>query len=419
MTTLQLEAYRLHGITPARALQIAQSLYLAGMISYPRTSSQKLPASINYKSILEKLSKKYKVEKLITKNKPIEGKKSDPAHPSIYPTAHESKKLTKDEEKIYNLIAKRFLSLFCDDAILNNKTVTVTINDLVFHAKGSSIKKKAWMEIYPIKIKEADIPDLDGDVKITNVRTEEKQTQPPKRYTEASIISELEKRNLGTKATRASIIETLYDRNYIQERSIEATPLGMSLISTLEKYSPIIIDEELTRDFEKEMDSIVESKKNYLEKEKKIIDKAKEAITKIAKHFEEHEKKIGKELLEANIKVIKQEREDNKLNLCPVCKKGHLTIMYSKKTRRFFVACNAYPKCTNTYTLPPNGLIKRTDPLKKCEKCGFPMLMRISSGKRPWIFCFNPNCETNKERIAEYKKNHPYTEKKIVKNNNS
>ncbi len=182
-------------------MKSAQSLYLSGLISYPRTSSQKLPDSINYKSILKKLSKQYNVENLITRKKPIEGKKSDPAHPSIYPTG-EKQILSGADEKIYNLIVRRFLSLFCDNAIIDKKRVSAKVNNLLFSANGSQIRKKAWMEIYPSKSKEIEIPDFDGEVDIVNSRTEEKQTQPPKRYSPASIISQLEKRNLGTKATR-------------------------------------------------------------------------------------------------------------------------------------------------------------------------------------------------------------------------
>ncbi|MCH8945679.1 MAG: DNA topoisomerase I [Nanoarchaeota archaeon] len=403
LTTLQTEAYRFYGITPARTLQIAQSLYLAGLISYPRTSSQKLPDSISYKEILEKISKKYKVEELMVRKKPVEGKKSDPAHPSIYPTGQENHQiLPEDEEKIYNLIEKRFLSLFCDDAIIDNKRIEGEINGLKFLTTGSSIKKKTWMEIYPVKLKEKELPDLNGEFKIKNVRTEEKQTQPPKRYSPASIVSTLEKRNLGTKATRTSILETLYNRNYIRERSIEATPLGMSLIETLEKYSPIITDEELTRNFEKEMELIRGGKNNFLEKKQKVLEKAKKTITKIAKQFEKHEKKIGQEILEANIILTKQMKEENTLNICPVCKKGNLAITYSKKNRKYFVACNAYPECRTTFSLPPNGLIKISG--KNCEDCEFPMLIRISRGRRPWEFCFNPKCVKNKERIEKYKK---------------
>jgi DNA topoisomerase-1 len=412
LTGLQMEAYRLHGMNPARTLQIAQSLYLGGLISYPRTSSQKLPDAINYKEILEKLAKQYHVEKLITKNKPIEGVKTDSAHPSIYPTG-EMQQMNEDEEKIYNLVVRRFLCLFCDDAIIDNKTITakITLNRkiegqenlgvLTFNTKGAEVKKKAWLDIYPYKIKEIELPDMNGEVKIIDSRTEEKETQPPKRYSPASIVSELEKRNLGTKATRAAIVETLYDRGYVKEKSIEATPLGISLIETLEKYSPIIIDEELTRNFEKEIDDITESKKDFLVKEKKVVEEAKEAITKISKDFEKNKKSIGNELISAESQSWEKEKENNKLNVCPLCQKGNLAITYSRKTRRSFIACNAYPACKKTYSLPPNGLIKKTD--KLCEHCGFPMLMSLRKGKKPWIFCFNNECELNKKILEEYR----------------
>ena len=401
LTTLQTEAYKFHGITPSNTLRAAQSLYLSGLISYPRTSSQKLPESINYNEILEKLSKKYNVEKLITRKKPVEGKKTDPAHPSIHPTGEEQI-ISGDEEKIYNLIIKRFLSLFCDDAIIDNKKVSAKVDDLVFSVRGTEIRKKSWMEIYPIKLKENEIPDFNGEVAITDLKIEGKKTKPPKRFSPASIVSELEKRNLGTKSTRSNILETLYDRGYIKEKSIEATSLGISLIDTLEKYSPIIIDEELTRHFEKEMEEIQKSKKDFKKREDKIIDKAKKTITKIAKQFVKNEKKIGVELLNANIKLQEKQKQENKLNLCPICQKGDLAITYSKKTRRHFIACNAYPNCKTTYSLPPNGIIKKTD--KTCESCNFPRLMLLKKARKPWFFCFNRECETNKKRLEEYRK---------------
>ena len=401
LTNLQTEAYRLFGLNPGKTLQLAQSLYLSGLISYPRTSSQKLPPSINYREIIRKLAIKYKAEKLLTRSNPVEGKKTDPAHPSIYPTGNIGE-MREDERKVYDLIVKRFLSLFCEDAVLENKIISAKINNLIFYAKGSTIINKGWLNIYPLKFKENEIPDLNGKIKISDLDTVEKETQPPKRYSPASIISELEKRNLGTKATRSNILETLYDRGYIQDQSIKATPLGISLIETLEKHSPIIIDESLTRNFEKEMDAIQTAKKGYIEKEEKVIEEAKNTIIKISEQFKAQETGIGEELADANTKLWKQQREGNKLNICPVCKKGTLGILYSKKTRRNFVACNKYPECKNTYSLPPNSLIKKTD--KICEKCGFPMLLSIRKGKRPWTFCFNKDCVTNKERIEEYRK---------------
>ncbi|MBU2616980.1 MAG: DNA topoisomerase I [Nanoarchaeota archaeon] len=403
LTTLQMEAYRLFGITPVRTLAAAQSLYLAGLISYPRTSSQKLPLSINYGEILSTLSKNYNVGNLITKKKPIEGKKSDPAHPSIYPTGeHGADTMNDNERKIYDLIVKRFLCLFMDDAIVENKKITVDVDSLIFNKKGSSIKKASWLSVYPGRVKEESIPDLEGEVSVIDSRTESKMTQPPKRYSPASIISELEKRNLGTKATRSNIVETLYDRGYIQDQSIKATALGMSLIETLDKHSPIIIDEGLTRDFETEMERMQELDKGYLEKEGEVLKKAEGTITSILSQFGKGEKEIGNELLKANVEMREQQKEANRLNICPLCKKGSLGITYSKKTRRYFVACDAYPNCKNTFSLPPNGMIKKSE--KVCDDCGFPKLMRLSKGKRPWEFCFNPECPENKKRIEEYRK---------------
>jgi DNA topoisomerase-1 len=402
---LQTEAYRLYGITPSNTLKIAQGLYLNGLISYPRTSSQKLPASIGYQKILDKLANKFKAGHLIKRKFPVEGKKTDPAHPSIYPTG-QSQILSGQDEKIYNLIVRRFLALFCEDALVDKKNIKAIVDnnkDLVFTANGSQVVKKAWMEIYPRTVKEADLPDFNGEVNIIDSRIDQKETTPPKRYSPASILSELEKRNLGTKATRANILETLYDRGYIKDQSIKATPLGMSLIETLEKHSPIIIEEELTREFETDMQDIEEAKKaNLLEEENKILDKAKNTITKISKDFKKQQKEIGNELVEATTAYREQQKKENEIMLCPKCKKGHLAITYSKKNRKHFIACNAYPKCKNTFSLPPHGTIKKTD--KVCEDCGFRMLMSVRKGKKPWFFCFNPECPSNKKRIEEYRK---------------
>ncbi len=396
LTTLQTEAYKFHSINPSRTLQIAQKLYLTGVISYPRTSSQKIPEDIKPNDILKKLSKLFpNLTKHTTKQKPIEGHKSDPAHPAIIPTGNRQK-LQEQDEKIYNLIVKRFISCFCDNAELENKKVEIEINKLKFSTKGLEVLKSGWMNVYPAKMNEKEIKDFDGKVNIDKVRTEEKETQPPKRYTPASIVRELEKRNLGTKATRANIIETLYNRNYIKGKSIEATELGIRLIDSLNKYSPIIIDEKLTREIEKDMDNIRNSKKDLEKKQQTIIKKAETSLTNISKDFKKNEVAIGKELAQANEALWEQQKQDNKLGIkCPGCNKGELTIKYTPRFKSYFIACTEYPNCRQTFPLPSRSLIKKTD--KICNYCKYPMLMRIKAGKRPWIFCFNPNCESRKE----------------------
>ncbi|MEM3074779.1 MAG: DNA topoisomerase I [Candidatus Pacearchaeota archaeon] len=390
LTSLQTEIYKFYKITPAKTLEIAQRLYLNGLISYPRTNSQKIPKEIGYEKIIERLKERFNFVLNITRKIPVEGKKTDPAHPSIFPTG-EFHNLDGDEKKIYELIVRRFVSCFCDDAIIDDKKIEVDVDGKKFYAKGAEIKKLGWMEIYPNFLKEKELPDLNGEVEIKKINIEEKITQPPKRYTPASIISELEKRNLGTKATRASIIETLYQRGYIKGKSIEATPLGMALIDSLEKNCDIIIDEKLTRDIEKELDMLRASKDPW-KKEKEIIEHTKGIIRKIGEKFSINKEKIGKDLILATQQLWDEQKKENELMECKTCNKGTLTIKYNKKSNRYFIACNNYPECKTTFTLPPNSFIKKSD--KICDYCKFPMLISIKKAKKPWIFCFNPKCES-------------------------
>ncbi|MEI6849720.1 MAG: DNA topoisomerase, partial [archaeon] len=432
-------AYRLYKLNPSATLTLAQKLYLEGLISYPRTSSQKIPKEIEPKKILKKLEKVFPEAKNITRANPIEGKKSDPAHPSIYPTG-EFKQLDGQEEKLYNLIAKRFIACFSSDARTANKRIVLSAIDnkgkqltytmtrekkkdialegeadedekkeeetvsgkevkINFTANGLEIIDKGWTSFYPIKLEENILPDMSGKVKIDEIKILSKETQPPSRFSSASLVSILEKKNLGTKATRSSIVETLFDRGYLDGKSIAATSLGMQLIAALEKYSPIIIDENLTRQLEDEMEKIQDSKDKNLEaQENLVLDKAKRLITDISKEFKSQESNIGKELLKGIETQRAAEKESNTLMPCPTCKTGNLRIIYSKKTRRQFIACSSYPNCKQTYSLPPNSLIKKVENDKKCEADGFPKLLAIRKGKRPWEFCFNPECPIEKAK---------------------
>ncbi|MDP2924971.1 MAG: DNA topoisomerase I [Nanoarchaeota archaeon] len=397
LTTLQTESYKFHGITPSQTLRVAQKLYLAGLISYPRTSSQKIPETIEPKRILKQLEKHYgELVNNVARDKPVEGKKSDPAHPAITPTGIYNK-LEGEDKKIYELIVKRFISCFCSNAELENKRVELEINGLKFSEKGMEILSQGWMEVYPSKIEEKEIKDFNGEVLIEKLNILEKMTQPPKRYSPASIISELERKNLGTKATRSNIIDTLYDRDYIKEKSIQATELGISLIDSLKKNSPIIIDEKLTREIEKDMEIIRSSKKDLEKKQANIIKIAEDALKRISDEFKKNEHIIGKELMIANNNIWEKEKENNKLGIkCPNCKEGELSIKFSPRFRSYFIACSSYPDCKQTYPLPSNSLIKKSG--KICEYCNYPMLLSIKKGKKPWLFCFNKDCKSRQQK---------------------
>ncbi len=400
LTSLQTEAYRCFGLSPKRTLQLAQNLYTAGYISYPRTSSQKLPPKLGYKKILEKLKKQpiYKelAEKLLRQKTlaPNEGKKTDPAHPAIYPTGIVPKSLDSQNKKIYDLITKRFLATFGPPAKRETAVVKTNCQDEIFITKGTRTIEPGWHLLYQpyVKLKEEELPNYQqGDtVKVKDIKMHQKETQPPKRYTESSLIKELEKKNLGTKATRAQIIDTLYQRNYIKDKKIKATDFGVKIIETLKKHSPLIIDEKLTKHFEEALEKIREQK----EKPAKVLDEAKEIILKISDKFKKDEKEIGQALVGT---YKESERKASTVSKCPHCG-SDLRVRRGKFGQ--FIACSNYPDCKTTFSLP-KGLVKSTD--KLCPECNWPLIQIIRKGKRPQNVCFNPDCPTKKLTKQEKK----------------
>ncbi|MEM4152748.1 MAG: DNA topoisomerase I [Candidatus Pacearchaeota archaeon] len=410
LTSLQLEAHKFFGFSPMQTQMISQNLYLQGLISYPRTSSQKLPPTIGLSKILTRIEKIYPdLVKFVTRTKPIEGKKTDPAHPAIFPTGEYPEKLTPQERQIYDLIVRRFLACFCDDVLIEEKRIILKIDKKEFSSQGLKILKKGWLDVYPYKIEEKILPDLNGKVRIKDIRLEQKETQPPKRYSPASLVSELEKRNLGTKATRAAIVDTLYKRGYIVGSSIQATKLGMAVVDAFKNNCPLIIDEKLTRSFEEKMERIQQEKnvKAIIKEKNQVIEEAKKTLLKISEQFKKHEKDIGKFLIEAHYEVQEETKKANILFKCPICSKGSLIILRSKKGKRF-AACDEYPECKTTFALPQFGLVQPSE--KKCE-CGWPMLILIRKGKPPWNFCLNPSHYKTKEKKSKLKRKKGKTKK--------
>ena len=397
LTSLQTESYKFFGYSPKRTSDIAQSLYTAGYISYPRTSSQKLPPQIKYKEILSRLAniKVYSklAKMLLSKNSlvPKEGKKSDSAHSAIYPTKEipDLLKLKSYEKNLYDLIVRRFLSVFGEPAVRESTKVVFNIGGEEFVATGSRTLEKNWIEFYGkyAKFEEIKFPDfkLKDKFYVRKLEIISKETQPPNRYSQGSIVKELEKINLGTKATRANILQTLYDRGYIAGKSIEVTELGMSVGEALAKNVPDIVSEKLTRDFEKEMEKVEEGKI----KKEKVIKNAIKVIKKISKEFKEKERAIGTKLEKA---VLEMQESQSLLGQCPKCKVGQLKILYSPKTKKKFVGCTNYPKCNNIYPLPGGAKIEKTG--KTCQYCGTPIVKIIRRARRPFTMCLDPKCKT-------------------------
>ncbi len=375
--SLQSEAYSLFRYNPKKTQQIAQNLYVEGYTSYPRTSSQKLPKSIGYDKILKKLSESTTFQKQISKlkkpYKPREGKKKDEAHPSIHPTGVLPGKLGKDYQKIYELIVFRFISVFGEDAIVETMRTDLTIGKEAFSFTRKRTAELGWQEQYPFRsVENDDFPLIEeGDNLKAEVKDEERETKPPARYNQASLMRELEKRGLGTKSTRANIISILYDRKYVEGQKIEVNVLGEQLIDTLKKYSQKITSEELTREFETELDGIMKGET----KKDKIIGEAKVEITSILDDIEENKLEIGKELYNAYREGM----------IVGECKCGNNLILIGSPRGEPFVGCSGYPECKSTYSLPRGASVLKI----KCEKCSLPM---ISFGKPRQRACLDPKC---------------------------
>ena len=387
LTGLQMESYKVFGFNPSRTQAIAQKLYLQGVISYPRTSSQKLPSSINYKEIIKKLSEMFDAgKKLIGMPlKPNEGKKTDPAHPSIHPTGELPKKLKEEEEKLYSLIVHRFFAIFGKPAERLSIKIIANIDAYLFNCAGVRTIKKNWLELYPYaRLQELELPELEiGTVLIVDkLNLFEKETQPPNRYTPASLVRELEKRGLGTKSTRAMIIQTLYNRNYCEGQHIKITNLGRHVVETLKKYAPDFLSEELTAKFEKEMELVEQDKK----KKDEVLKEAENLLSKIFREFKKKEKEIGGSLTGSVEETIE---EQNTLGECKCG--GNLKFIKMYNGSRF-VGCSNYPKCKNAYPLPRNCTIEKTG--KICEHCGTPILKIIRKGKRTFNMCLDPKCKS-------------------------
>ena len=400
---LQREAYALFGYTPSITLRAAERLYLEALISYPRTSSQKLPLTIDHAGILSSLSRAIENRDLITrllatKNlKPKEGRGEDPAHPAIYPTGNlPERRLNSIDKKVFDLIVKRYMAIFGVPAVRESVTVSIRVTDEIFYLRGGRTLQKGWLEFYAPygKVKEVRLPPLNTGTKVifTDVQCEGKHTSPPPRYNPSSLLQLMEDQNIGTKATRADIIDTLYKRGYVIDKSMTTTELGAKIIEILGKHCPELLSVEFSRTLEERMDNIEKG----TEGGRDVVEDSVDQLKTILQEFKAKERQIGLELSDA---LRKARIEKSIVGRCPICKTGDLLVLHSTRTGKRFVGCTNFSKgiCTATFPLPQRpyqiSLPKRT-----CKVCSWPVVSVRSRGKRFWNLCLNPDCPTKNHR---------------------
>lgn len=388
-SSLQQEASRKLGYGVKRTMMIAQKLYEAGHITYMRTDSIRL--SDEAKAMAKEYIKSEFGDKYYTDREFKAKGNAQDAHEAIRPTHVEANlTLDKDEEKLYNLIKNRFLASQMAIAIYDTTKIRIQVEDYIFHVNGSVIKFDGFMKLY-IEGKDAkakgkdteqeeeelennNLPILNiGDVLIQkDLKAEQKFTEPPVRYTEASLVKAMEEKGIGRPSTYAPTISTLQDRVYIEKENkyLVPTELGEIVDNMMEENFKDIVDLQFTAEMETKLDMVAENKENYVEM-------LHEFYEPFMKNLESVEDKIEK------VKIPEQV-SDEKCELC-----GRNMVI---KQGRFgkFLACPGYPDCKNT-----KPIIQTVD--VPCPKCGGKILIKKTKTKRSFYVCENnTNSENSK-----------------------
>ena len=208
----------------------------------------------------------------------------------------------------------------------------------------------------------------------------EKETKPPKRFSQGALIQEMDKLGLGTKSTRHDIIQKLYSRGYIENNIPIPTQIGTTVSLTLEKYATTITKPDMTATLEKDMDEIAKGNKEMDE----VVKESEDMLEEIVKILEENKTFIGKSIQDALY-------NQNIVGKCRDCN-SDLIILKSRRGKRF-IGCSKFPKCKRSYPLPQAGklIIKGTE----CKFCGAPEVLVINSKNKKIPFCVNMSCEAN------------------------
>ncbi len=385
-STLQQEAYKRLRLSSKFSMRIAQQLYEKGHITYHRTDSYNLSQqSIDQAKtfIVANYGEKYwQGTRYKSKSKNIQE-----AHEAIRPTdpnetPEKQKSMDKRQSDLYSLIWKRFIASQMSSAILARTTVEIETKDKNFTLKtsGQSIKFDGFLKVYPIKLEEKTIPLLEEkeSLNLDKIITEQHFTQPPPRYSEATLIKILEEKGVGRPSTYAPIISVIQERNYVvknEEKRFCPTDIGIIVNDLLAKHFPQIMDVDFTAKMEESLDDIAQGKLNW--------------TSVIAEFYHPFEKRLKEKEKEIDKKEL-TEKETNE-----ICEKCGAKMV--SKIGRFgrFIACSNYPECKNT---KPTENETSKDP---CEKCGAPMVLKRSKFGSFWGCSKYPECKNIRKNEKE------------------
>ncbi|MGL5641913.1 MAG: type I DNA topoisomerase, partial [Paraclostridium sp.] len=428
---LQQEAANKLGFTTKKTMMVAQELYegididgegTVGLISYIRTDSKRISEEAKEKAkefIFEEYSQEY--YKFEDKKKPkTESKKVQDAHEAIRPTSVDrtpskiKSSLSKDQFKLYDMIWRRFVASQMEDSVFDTLNLTCKVDNVIFKATGSKMKFDGYTKVYNFTDREDKIlPQVCEEDRLITEDIEPNQhfTQPPARYTEASLVKTLEELGIGRPSTYAPTIATILNREYVEKnaQSLCPTELGKIVTTILEDNFQKFVDVDFTADMENMLDGVEEG--NIAWKEvvadvyaplKEAIEVAIENIEKVNMDEETDEicetcgsnmvikyGRFGKFIACKNYPECKTTKPlVNKIGVkCPKCNKGDIILRKSKRGKAFY-GCSNYPECDFVSWNKPTGEL--------CSECNSYLVEKITKSETK-VICSNKECKKEKD----------------------
>jgi DNA topoisomerase-1 len=349
------------GYSAGRAMSIAEDLYTAGYVTYPRTDNTVYPDDLDERELLAAFENTVfgdSATSLLERDDltPTEGDEETTDHPPIHPTSDfpDRNQLSEDEWEVYELVVRRFFATLAPSAVWEHLRVVADADGERLKSNGKRLVEEGYHAVYPyFNTSENHVPAVEeGEaLALADARIEAKQTQPPRRYGQSRLIETMEDLGVGTKSTRHNTIEKLYDRGYIENDPPRPTTLAKAVVEAAEEYADLVVSEEMTSELEADMTAIADGEKSLDD----VTDESREILDRVFDDLASSREEIG-EHLRTSLKA------DKTLGECPDC--GETLLVRSSRTGSYFVGCDGYPEFRFTLPLPSTG-----EPLVLDEAC--------------------------------------------------
>ena len=393
------------GISPELALEVAEQLYLAGFTSYPRTETNKYADDFDFKALVfdfarQKEYSPFAESILVAPIVPKNGEKDAHDHPPIHPIRAASRGEVSSAvnipqaPEVYDLIARHFLANLMPAAVFEKTHLHLLVQEDPFDSSGTVLKDSGWLEAYPFENKKDKLLPLveEGQsVGIKKLSNTKSKTSPPKKLTEAELLTLMDKNGIGTKATAPTHIETNKKRGYFETKgkTVSILDTGFTLMEGLSLTVPILVRPEIRAKIEALIQEVEDGKKEF----EAALDEGTALIREMYTQLEANKKELTSSIAGTIKDEAALEDKKNYIGTCKAC--GHVLRIVQTDSGRF-VGCTGYPDCRNSYPLPKTGALTVLRS-KECKKEGAAVLK--VGNKYNWAVGIGPcfTCDLEKE----------------------